>query len=156
MENNLINKILEELKVEENRERFNNNPNSNMRVGVSLVPRKIIFYGTGADDNDFDSQSFEHKISILLTAFATLPVFQKRARIIKELEEERMIAESNFKRACKDNNLLEKFYYYGGACGEFEEYQAYTLGQLLSYTLTDNFTNPDWLEILETVYNENV
>jgi hypothetical protein len=137
MTNNLINKILEELQVEENRERFNNNQNSNMRVGVSLVPRKIIFYGTGADDNDFDSQSFEHKISILLTAFATLPYF------LNTPLPHQLIANSYY-----GNNKT-----YEVKLGEF---LANTLNTKDSKTNKPLLLNPDWLEVLEETYNQNV
>jgi len=117
MNNNLINKILEELGD------INSEQSKNLRFAFFDV--------TEGADFEFDEKSFifydlggKQELGLkllLLTAFATLPYFDKDSNMVI----------TNTDKTVK-------------------------LNELLGITLFQNFTNPNWLEILEETYNQNV
>jgi hypothetical protein len=144
--NQLITKTLEELKDENNREKFNNNQFCRVRYDNSSHGQPIFSF---ADENRmFENLMMEeHKVTILLTAFSTLPYFTK--------------TESKYYQNTINRHKNAIFAHsawqvgYTSAESSLASNWKY-LGEILSNTLTKHLTNPKWLEILNQSYLENV
>jgi hypothetical protein len=154
--NTLINKILEELKDENNQEKFNNNKFCRVKFD-NLYHTHLFFF---ADEiRPFENLMMEeHKVTILLIAFSTLPYFKRETEQYKRFRR-RIDNQIRMDEAIRD--IYQKHPQNLGSV-TITETATYkidipeNIGEILSNTLTKHLTNSNWLEILNTTYLENV
>jgi hypothetical protein len=147
MKNNLIRKILEELGKQ---------PDLKNGVSISFLDnfksqyKRSTVIGIIQNFNWFEHCYPEDQKIFLLTAFATLPFFleTKTKKYISFAETFDGTIERQSSNSDRDRISKLKYDILKGLHSN--------LGQLLSHTLVDNLTNPNWLEVLEKIYKDNI